>query len=168
MTETNETNEAQVQITKMSVKGLGCNPGSLKPLCQILGKATGVKSGEDSTGRVWSALVGDFLGVNLEDHKQYRSGKLFLPSGIHETIESAVKSLPESGGVVKFALELRSVKASNPIGYSYQAVSLIPIAAESDNLTDVINSVPVGKLLLGAAPEAPEASDAAKPAKGKK
>ena len=165
MTETNETNEAQVQITKMSVKGLGCNPGSLKPLCQILGKATGVKSGEDATGRVWSALVGDFLGVNLEDGKQYRSGKLFLPSGIHETIESAVKSLPEDGGVVKFALELRSVKASNPIGYSYQAVSLIPTVAETDNLADVINSVPTGKLQLAAGAPTP---DAAPPAKGKK
>jgi hypothetical protein len=143
----------EVQITKMSVKGLGCNPGSLTRMCQIMGKAIGVKTGEDATGRVWSALIGDFRGVNLETGEVFRSGKLFLPSGIHEPIEAAVKGLGDKGGegVVKFALELRTVKASNPIGYSYQAVTLLPITAETDSLADLIAAVPEVKLLAALA-----------------
>jgi hypothetical protein len=68
-------------------------------------------------------LTGDFVGVNLQDGTEYRSGKLFLPGGIHETIESAVKN--NEGKAVKFGLEVRSVVAANPIGYSYQAVQLL-------------------------------------------
>lgn len=133
-------------ITKMSIKGIGCKPtGGLpsddskpNPLCVIAGKANGIKMGEDQTGRVWSALIGNFYGKNLATGETFRSGKLFLPSGIHETVENAVKQLPESGGQVKFAMRFQSVKASNPIGYSYQAVNLMEMEAETDELGDLI------------------------------
>lgn len=136
-------------ITKMSVKGIGCKPtGGLptddtrsNPMCLIMGKASGIKMGEDMNGKVWSALTGAFRGVNLATGAAYRSGKLFLPSGIHEVVEGAVKQLPADGGMVKFAMRIESVKASNPIGYSYQAVNLMPIEAESDELADLIAAV---------------------------
>lgn len=142
-----ETNtQSEPLITKMSVKGIGCKPtGGLpsddtkpNPLCIIMGKATGIKIGEGNDGRVWSALIGAFRGVNLATSAAVRSGKLFLPAGIHDAVEGAVKSLPADGGVVKFAMRIESVKAGNPIGYSYQAVNLMPIEAESDELADLI------------------------------
>jgi hypothetical protein len=144
-----------VTLTKMSIKTLNCNPrkaaalpeGSKEAvrLCVIGGKADGVKVGEDSTGRPWSALTGSFEGVNLETGEVFGSGKLFLPSGIQESVESVVKH--NEGKAVSFALELRAVKASNPIGYSYQAVSLMPAAAV-DELSEI--RVHMQKSVMGA------------------
>jgi hypothetical protein len=133
-------------ISKMSVKSLGCKPTGGDPkdpskpniLCIIAGKASGIKMGEDANGKVWSALTGNFWGQNLATGGTFRSGKLFLPSGIHETLEAAVQGLPEAGGVIKFAMKFQSVEAKNPIGYSYQAVNLMPIEADTDELADVI------------------------------
>jgi hypothetical protein len=133
----------QVMISKMSVKGLGCKPAGFDAksedarLCIIGGKATGIKMGEDNTGRLWSAITGSFLGINIKTGEEFRSGKLFLPGGIHEAVESAVKGLPDSGGTVKFVMEIRSVEAKNPIGYSYQAVNLMPMESETDELEDI-------------------------------
>lgn len=151
-------------ISKMSVKGIGCKPkGEEEPtrLCIILGKATGIKTGEDNTGRVWKALSGTFRGTNLATNEVFRSGKLFLPSGIHEAVESAVMQLPEQGGVVKFAMELRSVSAKNPIGYSYQAVNLMPIESETDELSDLITLAANVPQLAAPATAAPEVAKAA-------
>jgi hypothetical protein len=133
-----------VGLSKMSIKALGCNPklaGALPEgskevvrLCVIGGKASGVKHGEDLQGRTWTALIGTFEGVNIENGETFQSGKLFLPSGIQESVEAAVAKA--DGNDVSFAFELRAVKANNPIGYSYQAVSLMP-PAEVDTLSDV-------------------------------
>ena len=156
-------------ISKMSIKGIGCKPTGGDPkdaskpnvLCVIAGKANGIKMGEDTNGRVWSALTGTFWGRNLATDETFRSGKLFLPSGIHETVEAAIKSLPEGGGQVKFAMKFQSVEAKNPIGYSYQAINLMPMETETDELGDLIE-------LAGGADqkqlEAPKA-EASKPAK---
>jgi hypothetical protein len=139
---------SETYISKMSVKGLGCNPrqaaaqkeGEEKPvkLCLIYGKASGLKHGEDKSGSIWTALSGDFKGVNLENNQEFRSGKLFLPGGIQDTIEAPLLVAENDGGksvVIEFALEIRAVKASNPIGYSYQAVSLIAPVEANDMAT---------------------------------
>jgi hypothetical protein len=130
-------------LTKMSVKGLGCKPklaeeGKPAVLCTIFGKADGIKVGEDASGKIWQALTGTFIGLNLKTGEEFRSGKLFLPSGIHETVENAVKALGENkeGLSVRFALELRAVVASNPIGYSYQAKNLLAMEA-ADEMSDI-------------------------------
>lgn len=121
-------------VSKMSVKTLKCDPRLEKGvekqvLCRIYGLATGTKVKEDKvTGQIWTPLVGEFEGVNIEDGSIYRSGVLYLPNGIHEVIESAVTKLkdPENAGVsVQFALEISSVKANNKIGYSYEAKNLV-------------------------------------------
>jgi|SRR5579859_5841779 len=128
-------------LTKMSVKALGCKPKEAEegkpavPLCQILGMATGLKQKEEPDGRVSCALTGNFLGINLKTGAEFRSGKLYLPAGIHETVESAVKQLAEGGPAVRFGLEIRSIAANNPIGYSYVAKNLMPIEAV-DELSD--------------------------------
>lgn len=151
-----ETQTGPAMIGKMSVKNLGCTPvGSAEPkrLCLIYGRANGIKMGEDKgTGRIWSALTGGFEGLNLENGEVYRSGKLFLPGGIHEAIEAAVKTDdPEKFNEVKFGLEIRSVKASNPIGYSYQAVSLVnpTVADELDEMRALLAPANVKTIAAG-------------------
>ena len=161
-----EQNEEKKLISKMSVKALGCNPrvaaskeeNDTTPvvLCTIFGMANAVKSGEDNTGKMWTALSGQFEGVNLQsgNGETFQSGKLFLPSGIQEVIEAAVKELGESGGEsVAFALEIRAVRSSNPIGYSYQAASLVPAKA-SDALA-TLREVAIRKRLPASATPAP-------------
>src|SRR5258708_5510817 len=140
-------------LTKMSVKGLGCKPGLAvegKPaiLCTIYGKADGIKVGESQDGRIWQALTGSFAAINLQSGEEFRSGKLFLPSGIHETIENAVKALGDNpGGLsVKFALEIRSVEAKNPIGYSYQAKNLFA-AETTDELSEIKKAIASATML---------------------
>ncbi len=173
-----ETIQNEPMVTKMSVKGLGCKPtGGLpsddskpNPLCIIAGKVNGVKMGEDGNGKVWSALVGSFRGTVLATGVSVRSGKLFLPSGIHEIVEKAALDMGE-GGNLKFAFQISSVKASNPIGYSYQATSLLPMEAQTDELADLIAITDGAQKQLtapAAAPEAPaKPAEAAAPAKKK-
>jgi hypothetical protein len=128
-------------VTKMSVNSI-CGKKSMGRICVILGRANGIKTGEDAQGKVWEALTGTFEGRNLQTGEVFRSGKLFLPSGIHETIVDAVKALPEGVvGAATFAFEIRRVEASNPIGYTYQAVPLIKTEIEKDELHNVLNAI---------------------------
>jgi hypothetical protein len=159
-----------IGLTKMSVNTI-CGKRSMGKICVILGKATGANQGEDANGHVWSALLGTFQGTNLQTGETFRSGKLFLPSGIHEPIEAAVGQLKE-GGSVNFAIEFRRVEAENPIGYSYQAVNLLPVETQEDALGDLLSAVhgKMTQLLAGTKPaqiEAPQPAPAAAPAKKK-
>lgn len=135
--------EQDVMVAKITMKGLGCKPYGAplddpKRLCVILGKATGMKHGEDEkTGRVWTVLTGEFLGQNLETGARFRSGKCFLPSGIQESVESAIGQLAD-GGVVQFAVQISSVTATSPAGYSYQGVNLMPVESVTDPLADLM------------------------------
>ncbi len=134
-------------VAKLSIKALGCDPRLAKGvnkqvLCRIYGKAQGLKMGEDKIrGDVWTALQGTFEGQNCQvDSPEYgktlQSGKLFLPAGIQDVIEGAVREITKAAASetasVNFALELSSVKADNPIGYSYQARNLVPQAAKDE------------------------------------
>lgn len=124
-------------------------------LCDIGGICTGLKVGESRDGSsVWTALVGTFEGWFYESgnvngtYKTYRSGKLFLPGGIQETVEAAIAQLPKDKdgdpvGSVTFKMRISAVKANNPIGYSYEALNLLPVEA-GDELTKLMqaNEVP--------------------------
>jgi hypothetical protein len=131
-------------ISKLSVKTAGCNPRRAAllendsvalPMVRIFGFASGVKTVEDrTTGNVHEAIIGNFEAHNLApaDVKgsgdRYRSGVLYLPKGIHESLVDAVKTKPEGSESIAFDLEVRAVKATNPIGYSYEAVSMRKMA----------------------------------------
>jgi len=170
-----------VELTTMTLKSAGMNPKQIlalpenerKPITlgRIIGITSGLKHGEDKTGRAWVALTGDFIAENYaEPNRQYMGGKLFLPEGIHDRIVSAT----ENGGAIKpngkpdyaqveFAVEIMVVPATNPQGYSYQGKALV----------DVRNSDPLQSLLDRATPNsapalaAPKAEEAA-PTKAKK
>lgn len=165
-------------VAKLSVKEIGCNPkvASAKEegdktaviLCRIFGVATGLKSKEDTVrGGVTTAIIGEFEGVNLQEGntnhgKTFRSGKLYLPAGIQEMVESAVSQVEKDGGSVEFALEIRAVRATNPIGYSYQAVPLIK-PRENDALSALRASITAQALPPAPAPAQLPAPAAKKP-----
>lgn len=134
-------------VAKLTVKTLGCNPIMVKTLppeqtklalCRLFGKAAEVKTmqSKDPAGNptVHTFFVGIFEGMNLQDGTVLRSGKLFLPKGISEVVENAINTAQakDDKASVSFAFEIRSVKATNPIGYSYEAVALKDPAAEDE------------------------------------
>ena len=166
-----ETQATENFVGKLSIKALGCDPRlprdvSAQVLCRIYGKAQGLKHGEDKVrGDVWTALQGTFEGVNIQDGspkygQTLQSGKLFLPAGIQDVIEGAVREIENSSNAetasVVFALEISSVKAENPIGYSYQAKNLVARPAAKDELSELRTAIEakVGKVKAIAAPKA--------------
>lgn len=160
-----------VELTTMTLKSAGMNPKKILAvpenerkaitLGRIVGITSGLKFGEDKTGRAWVALTGDFVAENYDEPtRQYMGGKLFLPEGIHDRIVSAT----ENGGAIKpngkpdyaqveFAVEIIVVPATNPQGYSYQGKALV----------DVRNSDPLQSLLDRANPNSAPALAAPKP-----
>jgi hypothetical protein len=149
-----QTPDVETYVAKMAMRSLGCNPKAIlgKPegddtpllLCQIFGKATDLKMGEDKrNGNLWTALMGDFKGRNIQPGSAmegvvFRSALLFLPGGIQEIVEdqvNTIRKLREDGKnvdslFVEFALSIQAVKAPNAAGYSYQARNLIPMQAK--------------------------------------
>lgn len=135
-------------VGKLTIKATGANPKLIAAvpegintltLCRIFGMADGVKQKEDPiSGKTYFPLVGRFEG-RTPDGKVTRSGVLYLPSGIHETYEGAVRKL-EEGETLNFAIEIRAVKSSNPAGYSYEAIDLMP-PSESDPMAKFAESV---------------------------
>lgn len=128
--------DAASYVAKITIKGLGCDPrkvvnvesGKL-PLARIFGKVASVRYKEDEkNGGMYVAFIGSFEAFNLETGEVYRSGVLYLPKGISEIMETAVTKLKkgedDQESVISFAFEIRAVKATNPIGYSYEAQAL--------------------------------------------
>lgn len=131
-------------LTKLTLKGMGCRPGRAAAdgkkvaLARVFGIATEVKAKEDAKGQIFEAISGTFEGVNLETGESFRSGLLFLPGGLHETVTAQLRQGPAA---VKFSLEISAIPASNPIGYSYSAKSLIPDIGQ-DALADLRQALP--------------------------
>lgn len=150
-----EVSGEESYVAKLTVKTLGCNAIMVKTLppeqtklalCRIFGKAADTKEMQtkDPSGvpTIHTFFTGVFEGINLQDGTVLRSGKLFLPKGISEVVESAIKNAQakDDKASVSFAFEIRSVKATNPIGYSYEAVALKDPAAE-DELAEMRNAI---------------------------
>lgn len=138
-------------VGKLTVKSAGVSPKKLAAdekmetlsLCKIYGIADGIKVIEDARdGRIFYPLTGRFQAIHSGNGTITRSGILYLPTGIHESYESAVRKL-EEGDSLTFALEIRAVKASNAAGYSYEAVDLMP-ATESNPLDDLAHRIAGG------------------------
>lgn len=151
------TPQAEIKMVgKLSTKNAGISPKKIHgvpdsqdtlKLCTIVGIADGIKQVEDPVhGKVFYPLTGRFEGINPETGTKTRSGVLYLPTGIHETYEAAVRKL-EEGDSIRFAIEIRAVRAENPAGYSYEAVDLLPLQ-EVDPLSEIAN-----KLTAKAAPQ---------------
>lgn len=139
-------------VSKLTIKTLGCNPSMVKTLpdgenklaiCRLYGKVQDVKYQENKDkGEVYTFFAGTFEGINMQNGEVLRSGKLFLPKGISEVVESEVKNLraKDDKASVSFAFEIRAVKATNPIGYSYEAAALKKPEAE-DELSELRSAI---------------------------
>ena len=145
MAETTQVSESIV--SKLTIASLGCNPSAVKtlppeelvngelPVARLYGKLTDVRYQEDKAkGQVYTYFVGTFEGINMQTGEVMRSGKLFLPKGISELVEDATKKAREidEKASIAFAFEVRSIKATNPIGYSYKVLALKSPEAEDE------------------------------------
>lgn len=141
-------------VTKISVKTVGADPALAKlsdspvHLMRVIGMATGIKDKEDARGEAITAILGDFEGTNPASGEVYRSGVLYLPSGIHEMI---VGALGTPGAKVEFGLDIFSVKATNRIGYSYTCKQIFKSEGR-DSLADLREKV--GEKVKALAPPA--------------
>lgn len=120
------------------------------PLGRIYGEATAVIMSEDTkSGDLMYGLKGQFYADNYHiEGTRFSSGKLYLPGGINEMIVEAVMGdgeVDDKGrpvyNRVKFAVEVSSVKANNPLGYSYEFQSLID-AQETDLERELLSQLP--------------------------
>lgn len=166
--------DAQLDATylgKLTVKGMGCvaakvaseESGKLA-LARLYGKVSGLKYQPDtkSEGAFHTAFSGNFEGINLETGEVYRSGLLYLPKGISEIMESSFKKLLADVGdtaSITFGFEIRSVKASNPIGYSYEAQALKSPEVEDElaQLRGQMQALPASGVKVGTAKTLPPA-----------
>jgi hypothetical protein len=124
-------------ISKITMATIGCTPGLVKnakpdelskegdlPLARLFGKLSKVKYEEDKAkGQFYTSFVGTFEAINMQTGEVFQSGKMFLPKGISEMVETAVNKAGENVQIA-FAFEVRSIKANNPIGYSYRVLAL--------------------------------------------
>lgn len=178
MAEEVEVSGEESYVSKLTIKTLGCNPSMVKALakdqgtklslCRMYGKATAVAYQEDKdNGKMYTFFKGTFEGINLQDGVVLRSGKMFLPEGISNVVETAIKSAQENDpkASVSFAFEIRSVQATNPIGYSYEAVAIQKPEAEDElaAMRKTIAGFTAGKALLGHA-TTPKVLEGGKPA----
>lgn len=154
-------------VSKISMKSIGVSPAKHAtdkgtPIAIILGMASGLKDVVDKVrGETFHALVGEFEANNLETGEVFRSGVLYLPTGIHDMIEGGVKKLQGESDFVQFALQIIAVKANNPAGYTYQAKSLVP-SQTVDPLTKLRQSLSTSTAPALPAPAKPESKPAAK------
>lgn len=119
-------------VSKLTLKKMGVNPqdGAKKdtPLARIYGFVSGIKIGTNpNNGDAYTALQGDFEGENLQTGEMFRSGILFLPGGIHETLTSPFDNLKEGEEAprIKFGFTINAFPATNKIGYSYKAIPFV-------------------------------------------
>lgn len=140
------------QLPQITFKKAGCDAkeairqNTTVFMCRVFGEAAALKTKEARNGDTYSYLVGEFRIINSEG-KGFESGKLFLPGGIMEQIEAALKAA--EGRAVQFGYDVFStVDVGTSIGYRYAAKSLLKTEA-SDRLATITEQVgdklPVGK-----------------------
>jgi hypothetical protein len=124
-------------VSKLTIKTLGCNPAKVKdlpegqtklPLARFYGIAQDTKTQDNREyGTVDTFFQGDFEGVNMQNGDILRSAKMFLPKGITDILETSLKTAKakDKNASVSFAFEVRSVKATNKSGYTYEAATLM-------------------------------------------
>lgn len=144
-------------VSKLSTKTMGCNvkkclafdEGSKEVhwFAHIFGIAQGVKEKkrQDDKGDliIDTPIIGQFEGTNLETGEIYNSSMLYLPGGIHETLESKFPA-GEKNPPIQFAIQLGTRKASNRAGYEYVAKQIVKDEA-ADPLASLRNAIAENK-----------------------
>lgn len=142
-------NEGVAIVAKLTPATMKFNAAAAKStgkktfLGRIAGIADGLKIVKATNGDVHTAITGTFIGVNGETGAQYRSGVLYLPTGIHDLVQNAVDAGLDDDGkplpynAVEFGIDLHSVPSNNLSGYSYEANPVIQ-AKESDPASELL------------------------------
>jgi hypothetical protein len=161
MSEPKEAEKPIKTVAKLTVK-VGGDPRKVANmpsgrlwLCDIFGRTLSLKTGVDKrSDNEWVALAGKFEAFYPETGFTYQSGKMFLPSGVQDVVESAVSQMPKDDQMasVDFAFRIYAVKASNPIGYSYEAEALIDMNTNDglDDIRQLVNQKRTKELASGA------------------
>lgn len=128
-----ETTVTESIISKITMASIGCKPSAVSllpdgenelPIARLYGTLDKVGHQDDkNTGTPFTFFVGNFEAINMQTGEVFKSGKMFLPKGISELVESEVTKNP--GADIAFAFEVRSIKANNPIKYSYKVLPLV-------------------------------------------
>jgi hypothetical protein len=132
-------------VKKLSIKTiLGRKPkapaeGKIDWLCQIIGVATGVKTGNSNFGD-WTALMGSFQGLNMETGDISRSGQCFLPDVALNLITAALLNKDARG--IEFAFNIGVKEDSkSTTGYVYVCEPVLE-ASENDPLEMLTKKLP--------------------------
>lgn len=108
-------------------------------LAQIMGVATGIKTGESDKGP-WTALLGSFQGINMETGSIYRSGVCFLPNIVMNLL--LPKLLEKDSKAIEFAFNI-GIKSDDKSATKYVYIAE-PIfdTAENDPLEMLTKKLP--------------------------
>lgn len=123
-------------VSKVSIKTCGADPkeavrqGKAVPLVRFWGYAEAIKHVINrATGDTNIALLGTFRAMNLATGQVYNSGVMYLPAGIHDMLSAPLlRSQGKEGAItdpIKFGIEVSSVPANNPVGYTYSGKMII-------------------------------------------
>lgn len=140
-------------IAKLTIKAIGCKPQAVTALpdgedkvalCRVYGNVQDVRVKESSTiaGSFETEFKGNFEAVNMQTGEVFRSGRMYLPKGISDVLEQGFKAITKDDATAstEFGFEIRAIKASNPIGYSYEAQALQK-AAKVDELASLRKAI---------------------------
>ena len=131
-------------LSKITISEIGGNPAMAKatqtqvPVALIMGRCIDTKSVEDpNTHKVFTALVGAFSAINLQNGQEFKSGVLYLPDAFQNYVIAALersREAPQRRGLsafrgVEFSYKVDVKPAGNPAGYSYVLQNLLAAVA---------------------------------------
>ena len=102
-------------------------------LYSIVGKVTGIKTGESNYGS-WVGFKGEFEAWN--DKVSCKSNLCFLPEIIALPLEVAVMNKDED---ITFGIEIYKRENDSVVGFEYEVNTIIPLK-ESNMISDLKNS----------------------------
>lgn len=113
-------------------------------MCRVVGQCNMIKSKEGKNGDVYSYIVGDVYIINGKG-QHFTCGKMYLPAGLLEEVESAYKAGGEQP--TKFGYDVyANYDKGVSVGYRYAAKKLFESEATNvlrDMLKDVMGSKPL-------------------------
>lgn len=132
-------------------------------LAKIVGSSSEAKTGQTDKGQ-FTALLGEFVGVNLLTGEVFNSGKAILPNFISEQLAAALNV----SNAVDFALEIGAKADDSAVtGYVYTVRSLVD-AEPTDKMKKLLGAAGItpAMLRIGGEGKADDAGDGASDDKG--
>ena len=100
-------------------------PSKATPLYRVYGIARGVRSGESQFG-IWTALVGSFEAIRIDDGAVFAGIQCFLPEPMNGMIADKLRHDSETKEV-QFAVEVGIKPSDVPVGYEYTSKPIVDV-----------------------------------------